>query len=71
MLTPDDMTLRDWFAGQTLLTEAAWKHAPDWEIQAMFGKHASGITSQQIAAVRCYAVADAMIEARARRKQTA
>lgn len=59
------MTLRDWFAGQALSAGVSTE-AKEYELQAWFGRHATGITGAEIAAARAYEIADAMLKRRAR-----
>jgi len=54
---PEGLSLRDWFAGQAL---AGWMSDPSVE--------AASLGARKIAADRCYAVADAMIEMRGQRR---
>jgi len=50
------MTLRDWFAGQALVSLATTNHGNDWGL--------SGKEHGPICARKAYAIADAMLAAR-------
>lgn len=67
----DDKTLplRDYFAGQALpavLATLAAGPAPEWLLRELFGRDASGIRNEEIAAALSYNIADAMLERRER-----
>lgn len=62
-LALDGMSLRDYFAAAALASVLS-DHAHDWELTAWFGKHATGVTKQQILSRRAYDIADAMLSAR-------
>jgi len=59
--TWEGMTLRDWFASQALNGALARTTMPDYELSAIFGKHRTGITREEIIAADAYRIADAMI----------
>lgn len=58
------MSLRDWFAGQAIASGLVKDSYPDWQLNAWFGKYATGIEREKIAAKAAYAYADAMLKAR-------
>lgn len=61
----NDMTLRDWFAGQALANQKICTGtAPDYQITYWFGRNRTAITSTEICAKQAYEYADAMLEAR-------
>lgn len=57
------MTLRDWFAGQTLAGNLLKESYPEWQLKAWFGGR-SGLYREEIASRAAYAIADAMLAAR-------
>ncbi len=66
------MSLRDWFAGQALpaVTSALSQSngvVPEYVLRDLFGRDASGIRREQIAAGIAYSLADAMLERRNRK----
>lgn len=63
------LPLRDYFAGRALpavLTTLAANPAPEWVLRELFGRDASGIRNEQIAAALSYGIADAMLKRRER-----
>jgi hypothetical protein len=61
------MSLRDYFAAQSLFVAAARaeKGIPEYELESMFGNR-TGITRDEITAALAYRTADAMIARRSR-----
>ena len=67
-----DMSLRDYYAGQALPSVVSALSmsnvvVPEYVLRDLFGKDASGIRREQIAAALSYQFADAMLERRNRR----
>lgn len=59
------MSLRDWFAGQALSRAVEESRGlPEWGLNALFGKEASGIRREEIVAALAYRYADAMLAKR-------
>lgn len=64
-MTEEDMTLRNYFAGQALSNPALCTgHVGAQQLQEWFGEGATGIPVAEIAARQAYACADAMLRAR-------
>lgn len=61
------MTLRDYFAGQSLpavLSTLAENPCPEWAVIELFGRDATGVRNEDIAAALSYGIADAMLRRR-------
>lgn len=55
---------RDWLAGCALSGNIVRTSLQDYELTALFGKHRTGITREEIIAADAYQIADAMLARR-------
>lgn len=58
------MTLRDYFAAQVLASGTVKTTMANYDLEALFGPHRTGITREEIMAADAYRIADAMLARR-------